>query len=227
VASTLLRAAKAARGGPEKPPLSRSSIRAYALFWVLGGAFLWWPWVTARAILARRRGERPATSLLATAGLLAVSLAVAAIAGSDLLRVVGAGVNLAIWLALVLWSGRRWRSSEVNGVLQGIVDLAVVQAVLALVARLVYPAFSGFELPLARILPDAMKREPNIEALSTVRLAYPDFFGEPVIRTAGLFGNATWAGGLAGLGLVVLLLGSDRLTPALRRPAVRTALIAS
>jgi hypothetical protein len=209
-----------------RPVLSRWAITSYALFWVAGAAILWWPWALAKAFLGRRRNVRPPTSLLLTCSLLAVSLTVAAVLRPNPLRVVSAVANLAIWFALLLWSIRRWTRAEVDGVLRGIVDLAVIQAVLALAAFAVYPALSGTILPLARLLPDNLLDEPNINFLSTIRLAQPDYFGRPVLRTAGLFGNATWAGGLAGLALVIVLFGGDRLSPRLRRMPVRLVLAA-
>jgi hypothetical protein len=57
--------------------------------------------------------------------------------------------------------------------------------------------------------------------LARVRLAYPDYFGHAVLRTAGLFGNATWAGGFAGLGLILLLFAGDRLGRFIRRAPIR------
>jgi hypothetical protein len=201
--------------------LSRSSVRAYALLWALGGAFLWWPWTMARAAVAAPHGERPPVALTVTTGLLALSLTLAAIFRPDPFRVVAAVANLTVWVTLLLWSAHRPSSSDVDGLLRGILDLAVIQAVLALAAFTIYPTLSGFELPLARVLPDSVRAEPNVAALSTVRLAYPDYFGGDVLRTAGLFGNATWAGGLAGLGLLIVVFGAERLSPAMQRPPVR------
>ncbi len=62
-------------------------------------------------------------------------------------------------------------------------------------------------------------------AFSTVRLAIPDYYGKVVIRTAGIFGNPTWAGALAAVAILFLLFGAESLSPWMRRPLVRAVII--
>jgi O-antigen ligase len=81
------------------------------------------------------------------------------------------------------------------------------------VALAIHPRLSDLRLPAAFVLPGAIASDPAFESFTTVRLVIVDYFGETVLRAAGFFGNATWAGALAALGLLVtpaLLQGASR-----------------
>jgi O-antigen ligase len=180
--------------------VSSGAIRGYTLLWVLGLGFVWWPVLAVRAWGARRLGARPDVWPALVAALLLLSLLVAAVTGAPFGRVVGAAYNLSVWVALVAVTMVRL---DVDAVSRGIAQLAGLQSAAVLGALALYPALSGAVLPAAHLLPVAVREEPAFESFLTVRLVMEDYFGTSVLRTAGFFGNATWAGALAALGLLV------------------------
>jgi hypothetical protein len=185
-----------------EPPeaLSAGYIRGYAAMWLLGLGFLWWPVLLLRAVRARLPGARPQLLPLLVAGCLLLSLLIATVSGAPLARIVGASYNLSVWTGLVVLTAVR---IDLDGVARGIGQLAGLQSLAVLAALATYPLFSGAVLPASRLLPRAVTEEPALESFANVRLIIEDYFGDVVLRAAGFFGNATWAGALAALGLLV------------------------
>ncbi len=186
--------------GPEA--VSTAFVRGYAPLWLIGAGFLWWPLLVLRALRARRSAARPDLWPGLVAALLLLSLLGAALTGASLGRVAGASYNVTVWLALtavtVLWL-------DVEAVTRGVAQLAGLQSVAVLAALAVHPQLSGVRLPAAYVTPTAVSSEPAFESFMTMRLVMQDYFGADVLRALGLFGNATWAGALAALGLLVSL----------------------
>lgn len=197
---------------------------AYAVFWLAGIGFLWWPFLLVRVIVDRRPLVRRPLALTVTTGCLVVSLAVAAALQAPIPRLLGATANLTVWVTLCLLIARPWTRADVDGIVRGVVDLAAFQGVLVVIARAIYPTLAVTTLPLARLLPDSVATDPNVVSFSTVRLAIPDFYGKVVIRTAGIFGNPTWAGGFAAVAILLVLFSGDSLGAQMRRPIVRVVL---
>lgn len=192
------------------PALSRRWIAAYPALWLLGLAFLFWPLTLVRVVI--RRGARrtvPPWPLLAVVAALAASLLIALMSTPPLGRLLGAALNLAVWLVLLLALTEPGKPGCRDGIAQGLIDVALVQSVLVLLARLLYPAFEGAVLPAARLLPQSLAQQPNVAAFTTVRLAFPDYFGRVVLRTGGLFGTPTWAAMLAAIAVLLVLAGTD------------------
>ncbi|MEO5680708.1 MAG: O-antigen ligase family protein [Acidimicrobiales bacterium] len=205
--------------------INRRVVDSYAIFWLLGIAFLWWPFLLVVSLGDRRPvTRRPLAILITTAGL-AVSLLLAAGGTASPSRLVGAFTNLTVWIILCRCLSRDANRAEGDGVVRGILDLALFQGILVVGARAVYPALSGVTLPLARLLPSSLAGDANVAAFSTVRLAIPDYYDRVVIRTSGIFGNPTWAGAFAAVGILILLFAPGSLSPWLRRPTVRAALV--
>ncbi|MDQ6839038.1 MAG: O-antigen ligase family protein [Actinomycetota bacterium] len=205
--------------------IRRRTVGSYAIFWLLGIAFLWWPWLLLRVLRDRRPATRRPVALGITTLCLAVSLLIAAASLAAPSRLVGALANLSVWVTLWRVLASEPNRAEADGVLRGIVDLALFQGVLVIVARAVYPTLAGATLPLARLLPSSLAGDANVAAFSTVRLAIPDYYNGVVIRTSGIFGNPTWAGAVAAVGILFVLFASDSLSPWMRRPVVRAALV--
>ena len=188
------------------PHLPRALVAGYGLLWVLGAGFLWWPLVVVRLLSSGRLSRPgPLLVLVLTPALLLVSLVVAVpTTGPPPARVVAALFLTLPWLALVLGSVKRWGPGDVRALARGLVDLSVLQGVLVVVAQLAYPAGRALRLPLSYLLPAHLSQEPPLDAWLLERLAFPDYYAGPVVRTAGLFGNPTWAGALAACALLVL-----------------------
>jgi len=204
--------------------INRRAIDSYAIFWLLGIAFLWWPFLLVVSLSDRRPATRRPLALLITTACLAVSLLLAGVNASPS-RLVGAFINLTVWIILCRCLSREANRVEGEGVVRGLLDLALFQGVLVVGARVVYPSLSGDTLPLARLLPSSLAGDANVAAFSTVRLAIPDYYDGVVIRTAGIFANPTWAGAFAAVGILILLFAPGSLSPSLRRPTVRAALV--
>lgn len=204
--------------------MNRKSVDAYALFWLAGIGFLWWPFLLVRVIVDRRPLVRRPLALMVTTGCLIASLVIAAILQAPIPRLLGATANLTVWITLCILVARPWSRADVDGLVRGIVDLAAFQGVLVVIARAIYPALSTTTLPLARLLPDSLAADPNVASFSTIRLAVPDYYGKVVIRTAGVFGNPTWAGGFAAVAILLVLFAGDSLGPKMRLPIVRVVL---
>lgn len=179
--------------------LTAGFILSYALFWIVGLGFLWWPVLLLRTLRARIRGTAPHFLPSAVVACLALSLLWATLAEASLARVVSASYNLTIWITLALLTTVR---IDVRGVLRGVAQLAGLQSVAVLVATAVYPALAEVRLPSSYVLPGALVEDPAFESFTTVRLVMEDYFGGAVLRAAGFFGNSTWAGVLAALGIV-------------------------
>ncbi|MCV2491135.1 O-antigen ligase family protein [Geodermatophilus sp. YIM 151500] len=177
-------------------------VRAYAPMWILGLGFLWWPVVLLRGL--GRYGQRKPPSPLPTLVVicLVLSLLVAAVAGAPAERLAGAAYNLAVWVALAALTSVRLDPAAIG---RGIAQLAGVQSIAVLVALVLHPALRDVPLPASHVLPAALLGNPALESFTTARLTFPDWFGETVLRTGGFFGNATWAGGLSALGVLVTL----------------------
>ncbi|MDQ6782876.1 MAG: O-antigen ligase family protein [Actinomycetota bacterium] len=205
--------------------IRRRTVDSYAVFWLLGIAFLWWPWLLLQALRDRRPATRRPVALAVTTACLVISLLIAAALQASPSRIVGAFANLSVWMILLRVLTGEPDRAEADGVLRGILDLALVQGVLVVVARAVYPAFAGATLPLARLLPSSLAGDANVAAFSTVRLAIPDYYNGVVIRTSGIFGNPTWAGALAAVAILFVLFATDVLPPWMRRRVVRGAIV--
>ena len=190
-----------ARSTAAPPPesLTTGFIRSYALFWVLGLGFLWWPVLLLRALRARVRGTTVAFLPLVIVVGLALSLLVAALSGASLPRVFSAGYNVSIWLTLAVLTTVR---IDVTAVVRGIAQLAGLQSAAVLAALGLYPVLSGAPLPSTFVLPASLAEDPGFESFTTIRLVAEDYFGGTVLQTAGFFGNPTWAGVLAALGIL-------------------------
>lgn len=206
--------------------IDRKTVDSYAVFWLLGIAFLWWPVLLLRSIADRRPATRRSVALLVTTVCLAASLVVAAAAGASPSRVLGAFANLSVWIVLWRTIARKPTVGEVDDIIRGVVDLAMLQGILVVGARIIYPWLAGTTLPLARALPSSITADPNVAAFSTVRLAIPDYFGHSVLRTSGIFGNPTWAGAFAAVAILLLLFARGSLSATMQRPIVRAALLA-
>lgn len=180
--------------------VSTAFVRGYPALWVLGVGFLWWPWLLVRATRARRPAARPDVWPCLVAGLLLLSLVGAALMGASLGRVAGASFNVTVWLAVAAVTIVRL---DVNAVARGVAQLAGLQSVAVLAAAAIYPLFSGVRLPASYVTPSAVSSEPAFQSFMTMRLVAEDYFGADVLRAFGFFGNATWAGALAALGLLV------------------------
>lgn len=202
--------------------MNRRTVQSYAVLWMLGLAFLWWPWALLRSLAEHRpQARRRPVALFLVAGCLAASLLIAVIRGADPSRLVAASANLTVWVTLCLVLARQWGWRDAGEVIRGVVDLAVFQGVLVVLARLIYPTLSGASLPLARLLPESIASEPNVAAFTTVQLAQEGYYGQFVIRAGGIFGNATWTGGFAAVALLMLLFGGKYLGPQMQRPLFR------
>ncbi len=186
------------------PPeaLTAGFIRSYALFWLLGLGFLWWPVLLVRTLRARARGATAHLLPSVVVGCLSLSLLCATIAGAPLSRVGSAVYNLTIWITLALLTTVR---IDVSHLIRGIAQLAGLQGVAVLMALAVHPTLTGLPLPSSYVLPAALAEEPAFESFTTVRLVVEDYFGGAVLRAAGFFGNSTWAGALAALGILASL----------------------
>ncbi|MDQ6838976.1 MAG: hypothetical protein M3137_11760 [Actinomycetota bacterium] len=205
--------------------MNRRSVDSYAAFWLAGVGFLWWPFLLVLVVMDRRPFARRPVALLVTTGCLVASLFVAAAFQAPIPRLLGASANLTVWITLCLVISRSWDRTDVDGLARGIVDLAAVQGVLVVIARSIYPAFMNTTLPLARLLPASLAADPNVSSFSTVRLAVPDYYGRVVIRTAGIFGNPTWAGAFAAVAILLVLFAGDSLGPKMSRLPVRVVVI--
>jgi O-antigen ligase len=191
--------ASAQSGAAPQEPLTAGFIRSYALYWVLGLGFLWWPMLLLRALRARTRGTAAHFLPSAVVVCLSLSLLWAAVAGASLSRVVSASYNISIWVALAVLTTVR---IDPRALLRGLAQLAGIQSVAVLAALGLYPLLDGAPLPSSFFLPAALAQDPAFESFTTVRLVVPDYFGGAVLRTAGFFGNSTWAGALAALGIL-------------------------
>ena len=195
-------------------PLTAGSIRGYALFWLAGLGFLWWPVLAVRALSTRQPTRRADVFPVLIAALLVLSLVWAAVRGAEVGRLAGASFNLVVWVALALLSRLRL---DVMSICRGVAQLAALQSVAVLLAFAVYPAVSGLRLPATLVLPGSLTDDPAFESFTVVRLITEDYFGETVLRSAGFFGNATWGGALSALGLLCSL----PLLARARRPVAR------
>jgi hypothetical protein len=180
--------------------VSTAFVRGYAALWVVGLGFLWWPLLALRAMRAPRSRARPDLWLSVVGALLLLSLLVAALTGAPLGRVAAASYNVTVWLALAAVTMLRL---DLGAVTRGVAQLAGLQSVAVLAALATYPLLSGVRLPASYVTPTAVSSEPAFESFMTMGLVREDYFGADVLRASGLFGNATWAGALAALGLLV------------------------
>ena len=190
------------------PALSRRVVAAYVPLWLLGAGFLWWPWVLVRLLLRTRSGARPPLLLAGVAFFLAASLVLALAQDPPASRVLSAGLNLSIWLCVVLFLAGGPSREQLTGIGRGLVDVALVQGVLTILAWAAFPRFQSLGLPLGWVLPATLTDDPSIAAFTSTNLAYEDYFAGFVIRSGGLFGNPTWAGSLAAIGILLLLVGT-------------------
>lgn len=190
---------------PSRPLVPRWAVGGYAVLWGLGLGFVWWPLVLVRMVLVGRwANPRLGFAVAGTAGFLALALSHAAATGAPLGRLVAAAYLLVPWAVLLVASLKSWLPSDARALGAGIVDLAVIQGLLVLLARLVYPSGQGWRLPLGMLVPDSVSKQPPLDAWLVERLAFPDYYAGRVVRTAGIFGNPTWAGALSAVALLVL-----------------------
>lgn len=205
--------------------MNRRTIQWYAILWIIGLAFLWWPWALINTIADKRPAARRPAALLIVVGCLVASLLIAAVGGADPSRAIAACANLTVWCTLIVVLGRQWTRDDADQVIRGVVDLAAFQGVLVVAARLAYPGLSGTTLPLAHLLPHSLRKEPNVAAFTTIQLTQLDYFGHVVIRTAGIFGNATWAGGFASMTILVVLFAPGSLGRFAHRLPIRVVVL--
>lgn len=203
------------------PALTRSVVVGYVPLWLLGAGFLWWPWVLVRLLLRFRAAGRPPLLLGGVAFFLAASLVLALPQGPLPSRVLSAGLNLSIWLCVVLFLAGRPSRAQLTGIARGLIDIALVQGALTLLAWGAFPRFQSLRLPLGHLLPGSLTEDPSVAAFTSTNLAYSDYFAGFVIRSGGILGNPTWAGSLAAIGILLLLVGTPYVG---RRGAARVLL---
>ena len=190
------------------PALTRRVVVAYVPLWLLGAGFLWWPWVLLRLLLRSRAAARPPLLLSGVVFFLAASLVLALPQGPSPSRVLSAGLNLSIWLSVVLFLAGRPSRDQLTAIGRGLIDIALVQGVLTILAWAAYPRFQSLRLPLGHLLPASLTADPSVAAFTSTNLAYSDYFAGFVVRSGGILGNPTWAGSLAATGILLLLVGT-------------------
>lgn len=199
-------------GARDEASGASSVIWQYIVSWALGLGFIWWVLAALRlggrfTIRRRRSPLAPASLIPLFLGLVLLgSLFANLLAGNvQFVRIPGALYAAIVWLCIfvVFESLNRGGLPIHRAVMTGLMWIATVQGGVTAVAILLHPSpLSSIQLPIARILGGE-----NFRAApwGTANLAYDDYFGGAVIRSAGLMGYAAWAGGFACLMLLALV----------------------
>lgn len=196
--------------GPSRRRFARAAViehspRIYFVFWVLGVAGIFWPFVTVAVLLSRTpeaRSELAHRHFVFVAAMLSVSLPVGILYfGLDLARLIGALANISVWIFLATAARSTFSSFLLS---RRVLELVALQGIVTFLAMRSFPR--DFVLP---IFSDSMNWAPvGVRLLATDRIVYWDWYGEVALRSSGIMGNPTWAGAFAAAGV---LMGIDRL----------------
>lgn len=186
------------------------AVPSFLVLWVMGAGFLWWLIIPTILFASRAREKRSIPRVAWVLGgigfILALSLVAGVAAGeTEIRRVAGAGYGALVWVCIAMLYAVLQTASgrQLYYFLRGLIFVVAVQGGATTLAVLLHPSpLSNVALPAASFLGNAGGVAPWTRAT----LAYNAWFGEPVIRSSGLQASSAWAGGLACLVLIMLII---------------------
>ncbi|WP_160663977.1 hypothetical protein [Pseudarthrobacter sp. ATCC 49987] len=183
--------------------------------WLAGLGFAWWAVVPA---LMAARGSGVSLKASAESKLLvALGIWLLAILGGSVFggavamnRVPGAAYAAIVWIAagIMFHVLRRLTPEQNSFFIRSLIFVGSAQGFLAFAAVMAHPSpLSKFALPSNPIIGGSS----GVGLWSQANLAYVDYFGGGIVRSAGLMGTAAWSGGFACLILILLVVGRRKL----------------
>jgi hypothetical protein len=187
---------------------------SFVFFWAAGLGFMWWV-ITPVFMALRSKTKIKAsaeTKLLVSLGLWLLLVIVASTAGGAvaLNRIPGAAFGAVAWIAAgIMFHVLRKLTPEQNfHFIRGLILIGSIQGLLTFAAVMAHPSpLSRFSLPAASAIGGAS----GVGAWAASNLAYVDYFGGGIVRSAGLMATAAWSGGYACLILILLVTGRRKL----------------
>ena len=181
-----------------------SVINAYPAFWVFGMAFAFWPVLFFASLRTNKIGEPSAISnALMFLGLVQIfSIPIGYLYfETDLSRTLGGINNALVWITVSILVRAKISVDQQARLAQGLINIALFQGVIVLLAKILYPKLLPF--PLFQ----QVSRDFGVNASSFAdrNVVYIDWFEEFTQRTSGIMGHATWAGGFSALAIILLL----------------------
>ncbi|WP_426940260.1 O-antigen ligase family protein [Pseudarthrobacter sp. S6] len=190
---------------------------SFVFFWAAGLGFLWWivtPIYQAMKSKTKLKAASETTILIALGLWLLVTLAASMAAGVvQFSRVPGAAYGALVWIcAGILFHALRKLTPEQNNYfIRGLIFIGSIQGLLTSAAVTLHPSpLSKFNLLASPVIGDSS----GIGTWATSNLAYVDYFGGGIVRSAGMMATAAWSGGYACLVLILLLIGGRKLRAA-------------
>jgi hypothetical protein len=186
-------------------------VQFYFLLWSLGAGLLWWLvmpiYQYARHGFRTTKHSRDSKYLMFLGLWLLGILFVSSLAGQvDFSRIPGAAYGALVWVSVsILFKvlGALDAQKYFNFI-RGVFWVGSIQGVFSVIAVIIHPSpLSQFKLPTGIFFGDT---SGPLATWFSANLAYVDYFGGTVIRSAGLMGTAAWSGGFACLVLIYLIL---------------------
>ena len=180
-----------------------SWISFYPAIWVIGIAFVFWPFLFGLSVNHSKIRE---SSLISKSLFLVglseiVSIPVGVIyfgVGFD--RILSALVNSLVWITSSILVSVKITGKEQTKIMQNLIRIALVQGAVVAIAKIVYPRV----LPIPVFHKALQNFGSNVSAFSSNNVIYIDWLDGAAFRTHGIMANATWAGGFSALAIILI-----------------------
>lgn len=179
-------------------------VGAYPALWLIGFAPLFWVFLGVFALRHVLTGKfsRSGTVYLAISATLFLSSVVGvAHFGFSASRMIGLLANICVWISLAWLCSISVSRAAAVSLSRSIVVVGGVQGLATAVAVAIYPA----QLPVPLLSGVSGNFPQSVHAFMRNNLAVEGWLGETTLRSAGLSGNPTWAGGFAAIAFLVSL----------------------
>ena len=178
-------------------------IASYPGIWAIGLGFVFWPILAVVSFVTLRNREPNSVSkaLLAVGlcELFSIPLGVLFFDAS-LQRVLAALCNVSVWVTSSILISVKFSSNEQIRLIKILINLALIQAGLVLIARIIFPD----SLPIPIFREQIKYFGMNALAFADNQIVYISWFDGFTLRTSGIMANPTWAGGFSVLAIFLL-----------------------
>jgi O-antigen ligase len=180
-----------------------SFIAAYPGIWAIGFGFVFWPILAVVSFVTLRNREPNSVSkallVVGLSELFSIPLGVLFFDAS-FQRVLAALVNISVWVTSSILISAKLSSNEQIRLTKTLINIALIQAGLVLIARIIFP--NSLPIPIFREQIKSFGK--NAFAFADNQIVYIDWLDGFTFRSSGVMANATWAGGFSVLAIFLL-----------------------
>jgi hypothetical protein len=178
-------------------------IAAYPGIWAIGLGFVFWPILAVVSFVTLRNREPNSVSkallMVGLCELFSIPLGVLFFDAS-LQRVLAALLNVSVWVTSSILISAKLSSNEQIRLIKTLINIALIQAGLVLIARIIFPD----SLPIPIFREQIKYFGVNASSFADNQIVYTDWLDGFTFRSSGIMAHATWAGGFSVLAIFLL-----------------------